>query len=153
MGYKPFYIGAALFAFSFAAGIGSFISRNVENKIGAKNVFYFSMISTFPLMITFALIYKDYALISFVIYVLMGFCTGMAMPITMVMAQSVLPQYKSIIGGFINGFSWGVVALVMSFVGFIAQAKGIIPVLVIITIIPAVSSFFVLNKLFNNKTL
>lgn len=148
MGYKPFKIGVALFAFSFAAGIGSFISKNVENKLGAKFVLAFSMISTFPLMILFALMYKIFPQVTFAVFVLMGFCTGMAMPVTMVMAQSTLPQYKSIIGGFINGFSWGVVAIALSVIGFIAQAKGIIPVLLVITLIPAVSSYFVLNKLF-----
>lgn len=148
MGYKPFKIGVALFAFSFAAGIGSFISKNVENKLGAKFVLAFSMISTFPLMILFALMYKMFPQVTFAVFVLMGFCTGMAMPVTMVMAQSTLPQYKSIIGGFINGFSWGVVAIALSVIGFIAQAKGIIPVLLVITLIPAVSSYFVLNKLF-----
>lgn len=151
LGYRPFHIGAALFAFSFAAGIASFVSRSVENKVGAQKVFYFSMISTLPLMIIFALVYKDYPQVSFVIYVLTGFCTGMAMPVTMVMAQSVLPQYKSIIGGFINGFSWGVVALVMSVVGFAAQAKGIIPVLLVIALIPAISSYFILSRLFNKN--
>lgn len=148
IGYKPFKIGVALFAFSFAAGIGSFISKNVENKLGAKFVLAFSMISTFPLMILFALMYKMFPQVTFAVFVLMGFCTGMAMPVTMVMAQSTLPQYKSIIGGFINGFSWGVVAIALSVIGFIAQAKGIIPVLLVITLIPAVSSYFVLNKLF-----
>lgn len=148
MGYKPFKIGVALFAFSFAAGIGSFISKNVENKLGAKFVLAFSMISTFPLMILFALMHKMFPQVTFVVFVLMGFCTGMAMPVTMVMAQSTLPQYKSIIGGFINGFSWGVVAIALSVIGFIAQAKGIIPVLIVITLIPAVLSYFVLNKLF-----
>lgn len=152
IGYKPFHIGAALFAFSFAAGIGSFISRSVENKVGAQKVFYFSMVSTLPLMIAFAFLYQHYPILSFAVYVLMGFCTGMAMPITMVMAQSVLPQYKSIIGGFINGFSWGVVALVMSVVGFVAQAKGIVPVLLVITLIPAVSSYFILSRLFGEET-
>ena len=152
IGYKPFHIGAALFAFSFAAGIGSFISRSVENKVGAQKVFYFSMVSTLPLMIAFALLYQHYPVLSFVVYVLMGFCTGMAMPISMVMAQSVLPQYKSIIGGFINGFSCGVVALVMSAVGFVAQAKGIVPVLLVITLIPAVSSYFILSRLFSEET-
>ena len=63
-----------------------------------------------------------------------------ATPVTMSMAQKVLPQYKSIIGGFINGFSWGVVAIVMSIVGYVAQATSIVPVLMVISIIPAVSS-------------
>lgn len=151
MGYEPFKIGIALFAFSFAAGIGSFISRTVENKLGARTVLAFSMVSTLPLMLLFAATYKLFPIATFVIFVLMGFCTGMAMPVTMVMAQSTLPQYKSIIGGFINGFSWGIVAIVMSVVGFVAQSKGIIPVLIVITMIPAVSSYFILNKLFEEE--
>lgn len=73
----------------------------------------------------------------------MGFVTMFATPITMSMAQKVLPQYKSIIGGFINGFSWGIVAIAMSIIGYIAQATSIVPVLVILSIIPAVCSYLV----------
>ena len=151
MGYEPFKIGIALFAFSFAAGMGSFISRTVESRVGSKAVLYFSMVSTLPLMLIFAAVYNVFPILTFVIFVMMGFCTGMAMPVTMVMAQSTLPQYKSIIGGFINGFSWGVVAIVMTAVGFVAQAKGIIPVLIVITLIPAISSYFVLSRLFKTE--
>lgn len=151
MGYLPFTIGTALFAFSFMSGIGSFISRDIEKRAGAMKVFYFSMISTLPLMILFALTYKHLPLLSFAIFAIMGLCTAMAMPVTMVMAQSVLPQYKSIIGGFINGFSWGVIAILMSALGFVAQAKGIIPVLLVVALIPAACSYFILNKLFAEK--
>ena len=66
-----------------------------------------------------------------------------ATPITMSMAQKVLPQYKSIIGGFINGFSWGIVAIGMSVIGYIAQATSIVPVLVFLSAIPAVCSVMV----------
>lgn len=151
MGYMPFKIGAALFAFSFMSGIGSFVSRDIEKRIGAKMVFYFSMISTFPLMIMFSLTYKSFPIISFVIFAITGLCTAMAMPVTMVMAQSEMPQYKSIIGGFINGFSWGVIAIFMSALGFIAQAKGIIPVLLVVALIPAISALFILKRLFSTK--
>ena len=73
----------------------------------------------------------------------MGFVTMFATPITMSMAQKVLPQYKSIIGGFINGFSWGIVAIAMSVIGYIAQATSIVPVLVVISLIPAICSVMV----------
>lgn len=149
-GYQPFVIGTALFAFSFMSGIGSFLSRWFEGHAGTKKVFYFSMISTLPLMIIFALTYKSFPLISFAVYALMGLCTALAVPVTMVMAQGILPQYKSIIGGFINGFSWGIVAIALSGLGFAAQAKGIIPVLLVLAVIPAAASFFILNKLFDN---
>ena len=101
-------------------------------------------------MIIFALTYNNFSFISNTIFILIGFITMLAQPVTMVMAQSVLPQYKSIIGGFINGFSWGVVAVFMSVIGFVAQAKGIIPVLIVVSIIPAISSVIV-KQLFVQK--
>lgn len=143
MGYKPFYIGMALFMFIFAGGIGSLISGHIEKNIGAANVFYISMISTFPLMILFILICSSHPTLSLGIFVIMGFITMMATPVTMVMAQNVIPEYKSIISGFINGFSWGIVAIAMSLLGFIAEKFGITNVLIFVSIIPAVCSILV----------
>ena len=143
MGYKPFYIGMALFMFIFAGGIGSLISGHIEKNIGAANVFYISMISTFPLMVLFILTCSSHPTLSLVIFVIMGFITMMATPVTMVMAQNVIPEYKSIISGFINGFSWGIVAIVMSLLGFVAEKFGITNVLILVSIIPAVCSILV----------
>ena len=143
MGHRPFYIGAALFMFIFAGGIASLVSGYVEKRIGAKNVFYISMISTFPLLLLFIMTYQKYSILSLVIFVVMGFLTMMATPVTMVMAQRVLPEYKSIIAGFINGFSWGVIAIVMSALGFVAENFGITNVLIAVAIIPAVCSVLV----------
>lgn len=143
MGYKPFYIGMALFMFIFAGGIGSLISGHIEKNIGAANVFNISMISTFPLMILFILTCSSHPTLSLGIFVIMGFITMMATPVTMVMAQNVIPEYKSIISGFINGFSWGIVAIAMSLLGFIAEKFGITNVLIFVSIIPAVCSILV----------
>lgn len=142
-GYSKFQIGVALFLFLFLGGIGSLLSPKFEKKIGTANVFYISMIATFPMMILFMITYKSLPSLSFVIFALMGFVTMFATPITMSMAQKVLPQYKSIIGGFINGFSWGIVAIAMSIIGFVAQATSIVPVLVILSAIPAICSYLV----------
>ncbi len=143
MGYSPFFIGMALFVFIFVGGFGSMLSNKFEKIVGTKNVFYFSMISTLPLMLLFVLTYKSYPYISFATYFLMGFVTMLAVPVTMNMAQSIIPEYKSIIGGFINGFSWGIVAIIMSLNGFVAQTFGIPKVLLAVSIIPAVFSVFV----------
>ena len=142
-GFSKLQIGIAMFGFLLLGGVSSLLSPKLEKKIGTANVFYISMIATFPMMIIFMLTYKTMPIISFTMYALMGFITMFAGPITMSMAQQVLPQYKSIIGGFINGFSWGVVAIAMSVIGFIAQATSIVPVLVIISIIPAACSVLV----------
>ena len=106
-------------------------------------MFYFSMISTLPLMFLFVLTYKAFPAFSFAVYFVMGFVTMLAVPVTMNMAQSIIPEYKSIIGGFINGFSWGIVALIMSLNGYVAQKFGITNVLLGVSVIPAMFSVFV----------
>ena len=148
LGHSAFYIGFALFAFNFAGGLGAFLSRKFELKVGTENVFYFSMILTFPMMILFMMTYKAFPTIALIIFILMGLIQWMAVPVTMVMAQATIPEYKSIIGGFINGFSWGIVAIIMTGIGFLAQAKGIIPVLVSISAIPALLSYPIIKTLF-----
>ena len=149
-GYSKFQIGLALFCFIFLGGVASLLSPKFEHKIGTANVFYFSMITTFPLMVLFMFAYKSMPILSFVIFAVMGFVTMFATPITMNLAQNVIPEYKSIIGGFINGFSWGVVAIIMSVVGFIAQSTSIVPVLTVISAIPAICSCLV-KILFSEK--
>ena len=150
MDYSPFYIGFALFLFVFAGAIGSFISPKLEKRIGSKRIVYFSMWATAPMMILFALVYKTHPALSLVIFFIIGFTTMLAQPVTMVWAQRTLPEYKSIVAGFINGFCWGIVALCLSILGTVAQNYGIMNVLVCLSFVPAVSSYFV--KFLKEKT-
>jgi len=143
MGHSPTYIGLALFLFMLLGGVGSFVSGKLEQKIGAKKVFYFSMIGTLPIMALFVATYKHHPIISVAIFVLMGFISMLAVPVTMVMAQRLLPEYKSIVSGFINGFSWGIVAVFLTIIGFSAQAFGISKVLLVVAFIPAIFSYLV----------
>ncbi len=143
MNYSPFYIGFALFLFVFAGAIGSFLSPKLEKLVGSKPIIYFSMWATFPMMILFALTYKSQPILSIVIFFIIGFTTMLAQPVTMVWAQRTLPEYKSIVAGFINGFCWGIVALCMSVLGAVAQKFGIMNVLVVLSCVPAIASYFV----------
>ena len=143
IGHKPIYIGVALFMFIFIGAFGSMLSSSFEKLVGTRNVFYTSMVFTLPLMIVFVFTYQNYPVFSLFIFVVMGFVTMLATPVTMLMAQNVLPEYKSIISGFINGFSWGVVGIVMSAMGFVAENLGITNVLIGVSIIPAVCSIMV----------
>ena len=143
MGYQPFYIGSALFLFVFAGALGSFISPKLEKIFGSKAVIYFSMWATLPMMVAFAFVYKNHPILSIAIFFLMGFTTMLAQPVVMVWAQRVLPEYKSIVAGFVNGFCWGTIALCMSVLGIIGECFGIMNVLIVLSIIPAISSWFV----------
>ena len=152
MGYPPFYIGSALFLFVFAGAVGSFVSPKAEKLWGSKPVVYFSMWATFPMMCLFALVYKNHPALSLIVFFIIGFTTMLAQPVTMVWAQRTLPKYKSIVAGFINGFCWGIVALCMSILGAVAERYGIMNVLVILSTIPALSSYFVKFLKENNVT-
>lgn len=140
---SPFYIGFALFLFVFAGSIGSFLSPRLEKVFGTKPIIYFSMWGTLPAMLGFALTYKTMPLLSTLLFALIGFTTMLAQPVVLVLAQKVLPEFKSVVSGFVNGFCWGTVALILSGLGIIAQKFGIINVLLILTIIPVLASISV----------
>ena len=143
MGYSPIYIGFALFLFVFAGALGSFLSPKAERIFGSKPVVYFSMWATFPMMLIFGLIYKTQPVLSILVFFIIGFTTMLAQPVTMVWAQRTLPKYKSIVAGFINGFCVGTVALCMTVLGAVAQKFGIMNVLIILSTVPAMASYFV----------
>ena len=143
IGYAPLYIGSALFLFIFAGAIGSFVSPKLESLMGSKFVIDFSMWATLPMMVGFALTYKNHPVLSMIIFAIIGFTAMLAQPVVMVMAQRILPEYKSVVAGFINGFCWGIVALCMSVLGAVAQKFGIMTVLVALSTVPAICSFSV----------
>ena len=142
-GHSALYIGVGLFLFIVAGSIGALISRKFECYFGTKRLLYISMILTFPLMLGFALIYPYNHILALVFYVLTGFISSLAQPITMVMAQKIFPEYKSIIAGFINGLCWGVIAILLSFMGVVCEKIGITNVLAIISFAPLISSSLV----------
>ena len=143
MGYSPFYIGFALFLFVFAGSVGSFLSPKVEKIFGSKPILYLSMWATFPLILIFALTYKTMPVLSLTVFASMGFVTMLAQPVTLVWAQRILPQYKSIVSGFVNGFCWGIIALCLSFLGAFAQKFGVVNVLICLTVVPVFASYYV----------
>ena len=140
MGYEPFYIGVALFLFIIAGGIGSLCSHKIEMAVGTKALLYFSMTATLPMIVMFSLTYKHHPVFSIATFVVIGFTTMLAQPVTMVMGQTLLPQYKSVVAGFMNGFAWGVVAISLSLIGLTAQEYGITNVLIILSLFPVLAS-------------
>jgi predicted MFS family arabinose efflux permease len=126
-----------------AGGIGSLVSPKIEKWMGTKPVIYFSMLMMPVLMSIFVFTYKPFPIIALIDFVLIAFVLMLATPITMVLAQKELPQFKSIIGGFLNGFCWGFVGVLLSGMGFLAQKFGILQMLFLAGIIPAICAYFV----------
>lgn len=143
MNYSAIYIGIALFLFIIAGGIGSFTSHKFEKKFGTKPLLYFSMIATLPMIVLFHITYLNHPIISLLMFVIIGYTTMLAQPVTMILGQKALPQYKSVVAGFMNGFAWGVVAVALSLIGLCAQKFGITNVLMVLSIFPAITSYII----------
>ena len=143
LGYSAFQIGFAVFIFLTVGAFGTYISSKYEKIIGYKNVFYTSLIVPFILTAIFVSIIKVTPVLSFILFILTGFVTMLSVSINMVLAQKTMPQYKSMISGFIGGFSWGIVGIFLPLIGLVAQNIGIIKTLLIISFIPFILSYFV----------
>lgn len=142
-GYSPYEIGGAMFLFLTVGALGTYLSTKFEKYIGYKKVFAFSLIMPFVLTGFFAYLVEKTTVISFIVFILIGFIAMLSVSINMVMAQKVMPQYKSMISGFIGGFSWGVIGVLFPVIGFSAERIGIPVTLLIISFIPFVLSYFV----------
>lgn len=143
LGFNAFQIGIAVFLFLTFGALGSYLSTKLEKVLGYKKVFYISLIVPFILTIIFVSLIKLMPVLSFVLFIATGFISMLSVSINMVMAQKTMPQYKSMISGFVGGFGWGIVGVSLPLIGFAAEHIGIIKALVIISFIPFALSYFV----------
>lgn len=142
-GYSVSEIGFYIFLFVSAGALATLSSSIFEKIFSTHMIYYFSMLTILPLTLLFVFTYQKIAWLSLIAFVLIGFFALIAIPVNMVMAQNAVPQHKGLISGFIGGFSWGIVGLILPITGFFAEHFGIPTLLVVIAIIPLIISFFV----------
>ena len=142
VGFNVSKIGIILFLFILAGALGVISSPFVERKLGVRKVFYLSLLTILPLGIIFYLL-KGEGIIAFIAFIMIGYFSFLATPVNMALAQKLMPEFKSMISGFIGGFSWGVIGIVLPLISLIAEKTGIMFVLLVMTIIPAIFSFYI----------
>lgn len=142
-GYSVSQIGVAIFSFSFLGGVGTYLSSKLEQKIGTKRVFYIAMMSVMPLTFAFVFCYSRFSLLSFLIFGLVGFVNMLSTSVNMSMSQNIMKSYKSMVSGYIGGFSWGVVGVLFALISIVAQQIGILNILMIVSIVPFAFSYLV----------
>lgn len=141
-GFTTFQIGIIIFIFLSVSAMGTYSSAIFEKKFGTIKTFAISMFSTLPLAICYFLLAPKFPVIALIFYILIGYFMMLSVSINMILAQKHLPQYKSIIAGFIGGFSWGVVGVFLGLLGYIAEKIGVEKLLIILSIIPFICTYF-----------
>ena len=149
-GFSTFQIGIIVFLFLCCSAAGTYSSQFFEKRLGTTKTFALSMMTTLPLTCLYFYTIKFCQIIPLIFFFAIGYFTMLSVSINMVMAQKHLPQYKSIIAGFIGGFSWGIVGVTLGLLGYIAQMIGVEKLLIILSCVPFICTYF-LKFLSENK--
>ena len=140
IGYGVFEIGVIISIYTLSGAIATYLSPKLEKKIGTKKVFITSLVLVAPITAVMFLTLHTIPLLSISMFILLGFVSFLSTTLNTVLAQKLHPDIKSMISGFIGGFSWGAVGVLLSAFGYIAQKVGIIHLLCAISIIPLIYS-------------
>ena len=142
IGYSVSTIGLILLAFMIAGALGVISSPLLEKKVGVRNVFYISLMTVMPLGLIFYL-NGGKGIIGLTAYILIGYVSLLASPVNMALAQKLMPEFKSMISGFIGGFSWGVIGILLPLISLLAEKTGIMNVLLAMTLIPLFFAYYI----------
>ena len=142
IGYSVAEIGIILLVFMLAGALGVITSPLLEKRVGVRNVFYISLMSVAPLGILFYSSKGD-GILALVSFFLIGYVSLLASPVNMALAQKLMPEFKSMISGFIGGFSWGVIGILLPFISLLAEKTGFMNILFLMTLIPLMFAYFI----------
>ena len=131
-GFNLTQIGLIITLFFVMGAIASMTSSRFEKYIGAKGVIALSMFAILPLTILFIFALDYSKTVAVIAFAAIGYFILFSVGIILVAAQKAMPKYTGVISGFIQGVGWGLGAIFLAPMGFVAQNYGIDKVLIII---------------------
>ncbi|WP_458413612.1 MFS transporter [Schinkia sp. CFF1] len=122
-----------IFLFLAAGAAGTFLGGPIADKIGMKNVLFFSMVAAAPLCI-----WLPYAgrLLSMVLITIIGFILLCSFSVSVVYAHELLPGRIGMVSGMIIGLSFGLGAIGSIVLGWLGDRIGISTTLVYASFLP-----------------
>ena len=122
-----------LFAFLFAAALGTMIGGPVGDRIGRKAVIWWSILGAAP----FALLmpYANLLWTAVLVLIVGAFLSG-SLPAIVVYAQELIPNKVGMISGLFYGFSFGMAGIGAAVLGYLADRTSIGAVYQICSFLP-----------------
>lgn len=120
------FAGQVLFAILMPMAIGGLIGGTVSDRIGRRRVLIVSTAVSGPAL--WALLNADSAAV-FLWGALLGIALGASTPVTLVMAQELVPRGLGVMSGIFLGFMFIAGAVGVSVNGFAADQVGLMPTL------------------------
>jgi len=129
----PLYAGQLVSTFLMAGALGTLIGAPIADSWDHKKFLCASMILVIPLLILF---YNVGGWVAFVIIGLAGMVLVSSFSVTIVMAQTLLPQNLGLAAGLVVGFGMGTGGIGVTLLGAIADRWGVPMAIQSIIILP-----------------
>ena len=125
--------GTLLFAFTAAGVVSSLICGKLADAFSKKRV-VFVMLALSPMLLFPAIIMKSAS--SVIFFVLGGACIAATNPVTLAMAQELVPESRSTASSLVMGVSWGIANIAASPIGMLGDRIGLEAALCVVTLLP-----------------
>lgn len=123
--------------FIFFGGIGGFFGGALADRFGARHVSMLSVLLSTPILLGGFL---THGALSYILIMCGGMCLNLPLPISVVMAQRLVPGGASTVSALVMGFAWGLGALLTPVVGKLSESFGLTNALVIVAVVPLISA-------------
>jgi MFS transporter, FSR family, fosmidomycin resistance protein len=142
LGYSNVEAGNILFAILLPLAIGGLIGGTLSDKIGRRHVLIVSTALSGPAL--WALL-QTTGVAAYLCGAVLGVAIGASFPVTLVMAQSLVPRGLGLMSGIVLGFTFIAGAIGVAISGVAADQIGLMPTMnfnALLPIIAAVLAFF-----------
>ena len=126
-----------LAGFLFFGGVGGFFGGTLADRLGARRVSLVAMLLATPLMLA---AFATEGGLSYGLLMAGGTVLNLPIPISVVMAQRLVPGGASTVAALMMGFAWGAGALLTPVTGALSERYGFVRALTIVALLPLVSA-------------
>lgn len=135
-------MGLLLTVFALGSAIGPLLGSFVSRKTGNDQVMLVSMVGSSLLLA--ACLYCSATWTKMLLGFLLGLCLMSPFSIIIYLAQALSPQSLGVVSSILGGVVWGIGALTVSPIGWLAEAVGLRPILYCLCLVPllALGLFF-----------
>jgi MFS transporter, FSR family, fosmidomycin resistance protein len=126
-----------LAGFLFFGGVGGFFGGALADRLGARRVSLAAMLLATPLLL---LAFWVEGGLSYALLLLGGTALNLPIPVSVVMAQRLVPGGASTVSALMMGFAWGAGALLAPVTGFLSEHYGFTQALLLMSVLPLFSA-------------
>jgi FSR family fosmidomycin resistance protein-like MFS transporter len=123
--------------FIFFGGVGGFFGGALADRFGARRVSMISVLVATPILVA---AFLTHGALSYALVMLGGLCLNLPLPISVVMAQRLVPGGASTVSALVMGFAWGLGAMLTPVTGKLSEGWGLTKALLIVALWPLASA-------------